>query len=463
MRHSEQLSLTAPWIGHVHAAELAIISELLDSETRIAALAEQDLLLSCRKNARTGRPGLTGDQVIRIALARQMNTWTYAELAFHLADSVSYRSFCRVGALSATPSKSALAANLRKLRPGTLHQINQLIVTSVAAGQIESGRTVRIDSTVIEGWVHAPTDSSLLFDGIRVLLRLLRRAEHLTGFKAYHRHLKRAKRRLMEIQHSAPQATRARRTAYRDLITLAEATAGYAACAIEELSAHVQARSFTSEKAPLAKPLIKPLIKLHRQLAHYLSLLERVISQATRRVLDGDSVPATEKVVSLFESHTDVIVKDRRETYYGHKIFLTGGTSGLILDCAITKGNPADSSWAVPMLKRQRSLYGRAPRQASFDGGFASKDNLTQAKALGVSDVCFAKRRGLAVLDMVKSSWVYRKLRAFRAGIESVISLLKRAFGLDRCTWKGATGFVSYVRLGVLTANLLTLARHQLA
>lgn len=454
MRHSEQLSLTAPWIGHVHAAELAIISELLDSETRIAALAEQDLVQSCRKNAQTGRPGLTGDQVIRIALARQMNSWTYAELAFHLADSVSYRNFCRVGALSATPSKSALAANLRKLRPATLHQINQLLVTSVAAGQIESGRTVRIDSTVIEGWVHAPTDSSLLFDGVRVLLRLLRRAEHLAGFNAYHSHLKRAKRRLIEIQHAAPQATRARRTAYRDLITLAEATAGYAACAMEELGSKIETPS---------QSLVKPLIKLHGQLAHYLSLLERVISQATRHVLDGDSVPATEKVVSLFESHTDVIVKDRRETYYGHKIFLTGGTSGLVLDCAITKGNPADSTWAVPMLKRQRSLYGSAPRQASFDGGFASKDNLAQAKALGVSDVCFAKRRGLAVLDMVKSSWVYRKLRAFRAGIESVISLLKRAFGLDRCTWKGATGFVAYVRLGVLTANLLMLARHQLA
>ena len=204
-------------------------------------------------------------------------------------------------------------------------------------------------------------------------------------------------------------------------------------------------------------------MKLHRQLAHYLPLVEKVIHQTTRRVLLDESVPATEKVVSLFEPHTDVLVKDRRETYYGHKIFLTGGSSGLILDCAITKGNPADSTWAVPMLKRQRSLYGSAPRQASFDGGFASKDNLVKAKALGVSDVCFAKRRGLAVLDMVKSSWVYRKLRAFRAGIESVISFLKRAFGLDRCIWKSAGGFVSYVRMGVLTANLLTLARHRLA
>ena len=454
MRHSKQLSLSAPWIGHVHAVELAAISEILDSEARIAALVEQDLFRSCRKNARTGRPGLTGDQVIRIALVRQMNGWTYAELAFHLADSVSYSTFCRVGGLSGTPSKSAVAANLRKLRPETLHEINQLIVLSAARQGIERGRTVRIDSTVVAAWVHAPTDSLLLFDGVRVLLRLLRRAEHLAGFTAYHKHLKRAKRRLMEIQHSPPQAKRARKKAYHDLVILAQATIDYAACAVcalEELSRDTN------------QPPLRPLVKLHRQLANYIPLVERVIQQTTRRVLQGESVPATEKVVSLFEPHTDVLVKDRRETYYGHKIFLTGGTSGLILDCAIVKANPADSKWAVPMLKRQRSLYGHAPRQASFDGGFASKDNLTQAKALGVSDVCFAKRRGLAVLDMVKSSWVYRKLRAFRAGIESVISLLKRAFGLDRCTWKGAMGFVAYVRMGVLTANLLILARHRLA
>ncbi|MDP9177894.1 MAG: ISNCY family transposase [Gemmatimonadota bacterium] len=455
MRHSRQLSLSAPWIAHVHAVELAAISEILDSETRIAALVEQDLLRSCRKNALTGRPGLTGDQVIRIALVRQMNAWTYAELAFHLADSVSYSTFCRVGSLSGTPSKSAVAANLRKLHPETLHEINQLIVLSAAKLGIERGRTVRIDSTVVEAWVHAPTDSLLLCDGIRVLLRLLRRAEHLTGFTAYHRHLKRAKRRLMEIQHLPPRATRARQRAYRDLIILAQATIGYAACALEELSGDTN--------RPRLRPPVKPLVKLHRQLAHYIPLVERVIQQTTRRVLHGESVPATEKVVSLFEPHTDVLVKDRRETYYGHKIFLTGGASGLILDCAIAKANPADSTWAVPMLKRQRSLYGRAPRQASFDGGFASKENLVRAKQLGTSDVCFAKRRGLAVLDMVKSSWVYRKLRAFRAGIESVISLLKRAFGLDRCTWKGATGFVAYVRMGVLTANLLILARHRLA
>ena len=450
MRHSKQLPLTPSWIAHEHAAELTAISALLDAEPRMAALVEQDLLRRCAKNPGTGRPGLTGDQVLRIALVRQMNAWSYDELAFHLADSASYRTFCRLSPLLPPPSRAALAANVRRLRPATLEALNVLVVTSAAARRIEAGRMVRIDATVVEAAIHAPTDASLLCDGIRVLLRLLRRAEHLAGFTAYHTHLKRAKRRLLEIQHAAPQAAGQRRAAYRDLVTLARATGDYAACALGHLGA-------------LGRPRTPARERLHAQLVHYSELLERVIEQTTRRVFHGEAVPAPEKVVSLFEPHVDVLVKDRRDTYYGHKVFLTAGRSGLILDCAIPKGNPADSTWAVPLLQRQGALYGRPPRQASFDGAFASRDNLTQAKALGVRDVCFAKRRGLAVLDMVKSSWVYRKLKRFRAGIESIISLLKRAFGLDRCIWKGASGFVAYVRLGVLTANLLLLARHQLA
>jgi IS5 family transposase len=452
MRHSEQLPLAVPWIDHVHAAELAGISALLDQQPRLAALVQQDLLAGCAKNPRTGRSGLTGDQVLRIALVRQLNGWSYAELAFHLADSSSYRTFCRVGVVGVGPSKSALAANLRALRPSTLAALNQLLVTSPAARAVEAGRTVRIDSTVVEATIHGPTDSSLLVDGIRVLLRLLRRAEHLTGFTAYHRHVKRAKRRFLAIQYTPPQAGQVRRAAYRDLLGLAQATADYAACALEHLE-HCGAP--TCAAAAHAK--------LRAALAHYLALVQQVIAQTERRVLHGESVPATEKVVSLFEPHAAVIRKDRRETLYGHKVFLTGGASGLILDCAIVSGNPADSTWALPMLRRQAALFGRPPRQASLDGGFASIENLRGAKALGVDDVCFAKRRGLPILAMVKSSWVYQKLRAFRAGIESLISFLKRAFGLDRCTWKGAAGFVAYVRLGVLTANLLILARHRLA
>ena len=110
-------------------------------------------------------------------------------------------------------------------------------------------------------------------------------------------------------------------------------------------------------------------------------------------------------------------------------------------------------------MDRQTQIYGRPPRQAAADGGFASADNLKAAKERGIKDVAFAKRKGLSVLEMVKSHWVYRKLRNFRAGIEAGISTLKRAFGLSRCTWSGWEGFCQYVGSAVASFDLLLLAR----
>ena len=155
--------------------------------------------------------------------------------------------------------------------------------------------------------------------------------------------------------------------------------------------------------------------------------------------------------------------KDSRDTYYGHKICLTGGASNLILDCEILEGNPADVTLVEEMLENQKMIYDKYPSKVSLDGGFASKDNLEWAKGNMIKDVCFAKKRGLNEEDMCKSSWVYKNLRNFRAGIESGISWLKRCFGLARCTWKTFESFKSYVWASIVSANLLTLARKQMA
>lgn len=448
MRHmSPQLPLLTQWIAHPHSDELAAMSALLDEQPALAQLVQQDLEAGCPKNARTGRAGLTGEQTLRVLVVRQLTGWTYAELAFHLADSATYRAFCRVSAVLPAPSRSALAATLRRVRSITLATMNDRLVTSDAARAVEPARTVRMDATVVPAAIHHPTDSTLLLDAVRVLDRLLRRSEADEQFTAYHRHVKRAKRRAIEIAHLAPAATRRRRACYRELLAFTEATATYATCAL----AHVEVLPPTPKRD-----------RLRTALATMVPRVAQVIDQARRRVLQDETVPADEKLVSLFEAHADVLVKDRRDTYYGHKIFLTTGRSGLILDCAIPKGNPGDVTWAVPLVRRQRRLHGQSPAQASFDGGFASRDNLAAIKKLGVTDVCFAKKRGLAISDMVRSAWVYDKLRRFRAGIESGISLLKRVFGLARCVWKGAIGFRAYVRTAVLAANLLLLARHRL-
>lgn len=444
MRRHEQLSLTQPWIDHSHARELEAISRILDEEAGMAERVGQELVRGV-KNPWTGARGMSGDQVLRVLVVKQMNGFSYDELHFHLIDSASYRTFCRFGALEEVPGKSTVAENVKKVSAETLEEIDRLVLVRAERKGVEKGRKVRIDSTVTETNIHEPSDSSLLWDSVRVLTRLLEQAGDAAGFTEWRDHTKRAKRRMLGVQRARNQEKR--KPLYRDLLKVSRQVLGYAIAA----------------RGALADSAEEGLRRLAYELNRYRLLLERVIDQTERRVLRGETMSAREKVVSIHEPHTDIIVKDGRETLYGHKIYLTGGASGLVLDCLITDGNPADSTLSTTMLERQKEIYGRPPRQAALDGGFASKDNLREAKALGVQDVCFSKKRGLKVPEMVKSTWVYRKLRDFRAGIEGVISFLKRAFGLDRVTWRGELSFRSYVRSGVLAANLLTLARHELA
>lgn len=135
----------------------------------------------------------------------------------------------------------------------------------------------------------------------------------------------------------------------------------------------------------------------------------------------------------------------------------------MILDCVIAQGNPADTDLAIPMLDRQKQIYGRYPLKVCFDGGFASKDNLKLAKGRKIKDVCFAKKRGLKETDMCHSEYIYHGLRFFRAGIKSGISWLKRCMGLSRCTWKRREALKSYVWSSIVAANLPTIAWAKLA
>jgi IS5 family transposase len=246
---------------------------------------------------------------------------------------------------------------------------------------------------------------------------------------------------------------KARRKPYRKLIALCERTVGYAQEAAEALHG-VASCDVLGGLGAQARA---------EEIEDYMVGGLGVIHQTWRRVINGEQVPAGEKIVSIFEPHTDIIVKDRRGTQYGHKVFLSTGASGIITDCRVLEGNPADCTLLGQALERHKAVFGRYPRQAAFDGGFASKANLRLAKSKdGVEDVAFAKKRGLDPLEMTKSLWVYRRLRNFRAGVEGCISALKRICGLRVCDWKGWHGFQRYVYSAVVAFNLLVMARRLL-
>jgi len=445
-----QMSLFAPMARNSIVKELEQISKILDANPRVLELVYGDLVKTSR--ADTGRQGMTAEQVLRAAILKQYRELTYEELAFHLEDSDAFRSFSRLG-MGQYPSKSVLQENIKAMREQTWEAIHSEVLGYARQEKIERGRTIRIDSTAVETNIHHPTDSTLLSDGIRIITRWLGEGKELNSAPLYsfRDHRRVVKKRVMSILNAKKDG--ARQSAYRDLLHYARQVAGYAVEAIPELACyegHTLIDTFAGHE-------------LARRLERAVRILGKVIDQTERRVFKGEKVPASEKVVSFFEEHTDIIVKGRRDTEYGHKVFLSGGTSSMILDCLIVRGNPADSDQYESLLLKQKELYGRMPRQVTADGGFASKDNLAFAKDNGVKDAAFAKRRGLSVLEMVRSSWVYRKLRNFRAGIEASISTLKRAFGLDRCTWSGWEGFKRYVWSNIVSYNLLVLARIRLA
>ena len=251
---------------------------------------------------------------------------------------------------------------------------------SRAAGT-ETGERVRVDSTVTETHILEPADSRLLYDGMRVLTRLLGRARDAFGADvvSFHDHRRAAKRRALEIPRRRGKACKA--AAYRKLLGIVRRTRRYVEAALPAVWAAAGA---------------DPKWAAWRDgVAGYDALLARVVDQTRRRVLGGETVPAPEKIVSLFEPHTDSIVKGGRGTHSGHKVNLATGRSGMALDVVVEDGNPADNSRCLPMLERHVAHYGTVPTHAAFDGGYASRRNLDEAKALGVKVAVFHRKRDM--------------------------------------------------------------------
>ena len=430
------------------------MSEILDANPEIAQAVHRDL---CRRaegkpTRNAGAKGVTADQVLRFALVKVCEELSYRKLAERVDDSIILRAFCRIP-FGPIPRFTTLRQNIKKLRSETLERIHQLLIDYACRQGIEDGTRVRIDSTAVESNIHHPTDARQLWDGVRVLTRILRQVEtdieRLQG--RFHDHTRVAKKLLYKINNA--RGANNRKPLYKRLIETARQSVGYAREAIEELADTSRCPTFDELMTAAALP---------NSLEQVTPLVERVIDQSVHRVLNGEKVPAEDKVVSIFEPHTDIIVKGQREIVYGHKVFLSGGVSNLILDCAIERGNPADSEQFVPALERHMERFGEAPIDVATDGGFTSKNNGKWAKAKGVANVAFSTLKGNALTELVQSKRVYKLLRKWRAGIEGIISVGKRAYGLTRCTWRSFASFQSYVRLAVIAFNLKTLAAHLL-
>lgn len=444
-KRAVQSSIFELYADHDIGRELQAISDWLDCHPELLNPVMSDI--GNRGAGQGGRKGLSAESVLRCAIVKQYRQLSYQALAFYLMDSSSFQAFTRLP-MGLFPKKTTLQQTISTLSATTWEQINRALLDSARTAKVEQGDMVRIDSTVTETTIHAPSDSTLLWDSVRTLVRLLGQAEEmLEDVKLHYRnHSRRARRRMWDIHNARGKAKRVK--LYRDLVMVTRKSLSY----VEAVNRTLKG----SAVAPLS------YLSWWDEVCHYKPLILQVIEQTERRVFQGEQVPAGEKIFSLFEDHTDIIIKGGRDIQYGHKLNLSTGRSGLVLDVVIEAGNPADSERFVPMLERHIAHYGKVPRQMAADGGYASVANLQEAKAWQVEDMVFHKKRGLQVEDMAKSRWVYRKLRRFRAGIEAGISCLKRAYGLGRCTWKGLEHFKAYVWSSAVAHNLALFGRLQM-
>lgn len=425
-------------VDHPLGEELESISNWLDEHPELLDAVAADL----GAQDAVGRTGLSCETVLRCAVLKHLRGETWRGLAFALTDSLSARRFARLEPLP-PPKKSALQSGVCAVSAETWERVNRCLLDAARAAGVETGERVRVDSTVTETHILAPSDSRLLYDGVRVLAGLLAEARERLGKAAVPCRDRRraARRRCLAIRTKRGKAARVK--LYRRLLRIAADTLG-------DLDAAVPA--VTESGAPWSANWLECA-------DHYAGLLKAVAVQSARRVLLEENVPAGEKIVSVFEPHTDIIRKGGRATAYGHKINLATGRSGLVLDVVVESGNPADSARCLPMLERHRAHYGNPPTHAAFDGGYASRANLEGAREMGVAHAVSGKRRGLKKEDMTPSPWLFERLRRFRAGVEAGISWLKRCFGLGRCRWRGLARFRAWVHSAVFAHNLVRLAR----
>lgn len=437
-----QVSIFENYSEHEHGVHLRKLSTLLDAHPEVLVLIEQDLINKSIKPV--GRNGLTVENIFRILLLKQQLRVSYEQLAFHLSDSMSYRTFVRLPD-HVTPKKSCLQSTIRRIKPETLEQVHQVL----SANWIEQGNIsldkIRIDSTVVKSNIAPPSDSQLLNDGVRVLSRYLAKSFESTGKKIRFTDKRKASRSLAFRIFYAKNAEK--EVLYPDLLKIV----GVVLRQIERALTLVREGGIASSSAQ----------KWINDVEHYRALMLKIVDQTQRRVFAEESVPSSDKIVSLFEPHTDIIVKGFRDVQYGHKINLSSDKSGFITYLSIEDGNPSDKELFMPVLHAHQEKFNCLPESTAGDGGYASQENVAKGRGLGVKRVVFHKRVGISFQAMGVKEKTFKRLRNFRAGIEGNISELKRAFGADKARWKGHDGFKAFVWSSVIGYNLVRLARMQ--
>ena len=431
---------------------LKTIAAFLDRHGALVDDVGRDLRRGVKRPT-TGRRGLTPAQALRSLILMRVKNWDYRELRERIADGYTLRGFTQFES-QRVPKHDAFNRAFNRLTPETLQAVNDAVVQAAVTLGLEDGTKLRVDTSVVETDIHHPTDSTLLWDTVRVVTRLVRQVDDLLpkGAGPFTNRTRAARRRMHEIARmTARERSTQQVPTYRALIWITEQVVAQARAVV----ARVQ--------APRRDVLTAATVEaLKQQIGSYCDLGERVISQTRRRVLQEEQVPADEKIYSIFEPHTDLIKrgKERKPIEFGHKVFLAESGRGLVTQYRVLTGNPVDQDHVAASLERHTEAFGHAPELYSADRGFFSAANLEACDTAGVTCACIPQAGGKrsAEREALEKSRPFKLGQRFRAGIEGRISVLFRGRGMKRALVEGRERFELLVGAAVLANNLMVIA-----
>ena len=417
--------------------ELAVMDTILNQHPEICEMVKNDITMG-QESSSFGRQDMpTVEQIVRAAIYKEMKNLTYRELEYAQHDSRMCSTFIKLDDRKPI-SFEAYQKYISRISGESLNNV-MIAINKIAIGEgLEDCKSIRTDGTVVETNIHYPTNNSLIWDCIKTIDRLVKKLKD-SGVEIKPRsYKKQAKKTHYKINNTKKKEEREEE--FKKQMKLLRSSINQAE------------RAFTATLPKTIEGWIEAQAVI-KELKELLPKAEKVYDISWRHEILGESVPNKDKIFSIFEDHTDIIVKGGREVEFGHKVNLAGGKSNLILDCRILDGNPADATIYGDVLDRIHANYGIVPRDIVTDGGYASKDNVRIAQGKGIINIVFNKIKG-SLQNIVRSKNMETRLKKWRSGIEGVISNLKRGYELFRCEWKTRAHFDAKVYWNVIAYNI---------
>jgi IS5 family transposase len=438
--------LWEPWMRH---ADKALEDDAL------LLIVQQELAKRCKKSKTRGRAATPAEVVLRMLLLKHVRDWSFEVLSREVRANLVYREFTRIGG-EKVPDDKTMGNLARQLGPEVIEKLHRRVVEIARENKIAAGRKMRVDTTVVETDIHYPTDSTLLGDGVRVLTRVMKKVAAVAG-KAGTQMRDRSRSTKLKVlaiarasRNKTEQGRQKMSHAYGQLVEIASRVVG-------------QAKKFSTEIAEgVKRGNLSVMNKARKQLDEMIPRVQQVLRQTRERIFRGNT-QADGKLLSVFETHTEVIRKGKanKPNEFGKLVLIQEAENQIVTHYQVCEQRPADSTLLEGCLEQHVAQFGRAPERVAADPGFFSAANQSKAEAMGVKWVSIPSHdtKSPARKQRQKQRW-FKKLQKWRTGCEGRISVLKRRHGLRRSLYKGPDGIRRWVGFGVIADNVIHIGTH---